>query len=194
MTKVMSRCSDRSMMAARNKCGRMGINRGAASRQSEAPEPHSRRTGVVVSDSAEKAGWKHHIEVDVRFADVDMFDHVNNAKYLTYIESARVAYYTEVTGLTDPRTFNMTVARAEIDFLAPAFYGQRLHVLSRAGRIGTKSWTLQHEIRDAESGETLARASTVNVYFHHKSGKSHPLPSEIVEAIERFEGRGLRET
>jgi acyl-CoA thioester hydrolase len=147
-----------------------------------------------VNERAEKAGWKHHIEVDVRFADVDMFDHVNNAKYLTYVESARVAYYTEVTGLTDPRTFNMTVARAEIDFLAPAFYGQRLHVLSRASRIGTKSWTLEHEIRDAKSGETLARASTVNVYFHHETGKSHPLPSEIVEAIERFEGRGLRET
>jgi acyl-CoA thioester hydrolase len=194
MTKVMSRYNDGSMMAARNKCCRMGINRGAASRQSEAPEPHYRRTGVVVSERAEKAAWKHHIEVDVRFADVDKFDHVNNAKYLTYVESARVAYYTQVTGLTDPRTFNMTVARAEIDFLAPAFYGQRLHVLSRAGRIGTKSWTLEHEICDAKSGETLARASTVNVYFHHETGKSHTLPSEIVEAIERFEGRGLRET
>ena|SRR5688572_15946770 len=137
--------------------------------------------------------WHHKITVEVRFADVDMFDHVNNAKYLTYIESARVAYYTAVTGLTDPRTFDMTVARAEIDFLKPAFYGETLHVNSRAGRIGTKSWTLEHEICDADTGEVVARGSTVNVHFDHETGKSHPLPAEVVEAMERFEGRKLRE-
>jgi acyl-CoA thioester hydrolase len=138
--------------------------------------------------------WRHQITVEVRFADVDMFDHVNNAKYLTYIESARVAYYTAVTGLTDPRTFDMTVARAEIDFLTPAFFGDTLHVYSRTARIGTKSWTLEHEIRDASTGELVARASTVNVHFDHDTGKSSPLPAEVIEAMERFEGRRLRGT
>lgn len=32
-----------------------------------------------------------------------MFGHVNNAAYLTYIESARVAYYGHLTGLKNPR-------------------------------------------------------------------------------------------
>jgi acyl-CoA thioester hydrolase len=136
--------------------------------------------------------WRNRITVEVRFADVDMFDHVNNAKYFTYIESARVAYYTAVTGLTDPRTFDMTVARAELDFLKPAFYGETLHVYSRAGRIGTKSWTLEHEIRDVETGEVVARGSTVNVHFDHDTGKSSPLPAEVIEAMEQFEGRKLR--
>ena len=136
--------------------------------------------------------WHHLITVEVRFADVDMFDHVNNAKYLTYIESARVAYYTTVTGLTDPRTFDMTVARAEIDFVNAAFYGETLHVYSRASRIGTKSWTLEHEIRDASTDELVARASTVNVHFDHDTGKSHRLPAAVIESMERFEGRSLR--
>jgi acyl-CoA thioester hydrolase len=146
-----------------------------------------------MSDTDNTQEWRHYITVEVRFADVDMFQHTNNAKYLTYVESARVEFYTAVTGLTDPRTFDMTVARAEIDFLQATFYGDVLRVYSRIGRVGNKSWTLLHEIRDAESGEIVARASTVNVHFDHETGKSNPLPAEIVEAMERFEGRRLRE-
>ena len=145
------------------------------------------------TDSNNEREWRHRITVEVRFADIDMFDHLNNAKYLTYVESARVAYYTAVTGLTDPHEFDITVARAEIDFLMPAFYGQTLYVYSRIGRVGNKSWTLEHEMRDAETGDLMARASTVNVHFEHSTGKSHPLPAEVVEAMERFEGRKLRE-
>jgi hypothetical protein len=36
--------------------------------------------------------------IEVRFADTDAMRHVNNAKYLTYCESARLRYWTDVTG------------------------------------------------------------------------------------------------
>ena len=136
--------------------------------------------------------WRFCHTETVRFRDVDMFDHVNNAVYLTYVESARVAYYGHLTGIKDPRDFDMTVARAEIDFLKPVFYGQTIHIYTRAGRIGNKSWTLEHEMRDAETGEVVARATTVNVHYDHYTGKSKPLPQEIVDLIERHEGRKLR--
>src|SRR5215218_5712705 len=93
--------------------------------------------------------------VEVRFRDIDMFDHVNNATYLTYVESARVAYYSHVSGLTDPRDFDMTVARAEIDFLKPVFYPATVNVFTRATRIGRSSWTLEHELRDAGNNDLL---------------------------------------
>ncbi|HEX8220451.1 MAG TPA: thioesterase family protein [Chloroflexia bacterium] len=142
--------------------------------------------------SPQQPGWNFCLPIEVRFRDVDMFGHVNNAAYLTYIESARVAYYAHLTGLKDPREFDMTVARAEVDFLKPAFYGQTLHVYTRAGRIGNKSWTLEHEMRDSRTGELVARGSTVVVHFEHAAQESKPLPPEIVELIERHEGRSLR--
>ena len=142
--------------------------------------------------SPQQPGWNFCLPIEVRFRDVDMFGHVNNAAYLTYIESARVAYYGHLTGLKDPREFDMTVARAEIDFLVPAFYGQTLHVFTRAGRIGNKSWTLEHEMRDSQSGEVVARGTTVIVHFDHVTQQSKPLPADIVELIESHEGRSLR--
>jgi acyl-CoA thioester hydrolase len=136
--------------------------------------------------------WRFcHTEI-VRFADCDMFDHVNNATYLTYVESARVAYYSHVTGLQDPHEFAMTVARAEIDFRKPIFYPCKVHVFTRATHIGIKSWTLEHELRDASTADLLARCTTILVHFDHSLGKSSPLPSDVVSLIEAHEGRSLR--
>jgi len=146
-----------------------------------------------MSDTTNDPGWRFYLSVEVRFADVDMFGHVNNAVYLTYVESARVAYYTAVTGLTEPREFGMTVASAKVDFLKPIFYGQSLKVYTRIGRIGNKSWTLEHEIRDAQTEEVLSVASTVNVHYDYKNEKTIVLPPEIVEMMEKFEGRKLKD-
>ncbi|MEO8285114.1 MAG: thioesterase family protein [Chloroflexota bacterium] len=137
-------------------------------------------------------GWNFCYTTEVRFRDIDMFGHVNNAAYLTYVESARVAYYGHLSGISDPRDFDMTVARAELDYLIPVFYGQTLHVYTRASRIGTKSWTLEHQMRDSVSNDVVANASTVVVYFDHQTGKSKPLTDEIVSMIEAHEGRKLR--
>ena len=42
--------------------------------------------------------FSHRVTIEVRFADTDAMGHVNNAKYLTYCEIARIKYWTDVTG------------------------------------------------------------------------------------------------
>jgi acyl-CoA thioester hydrolase len=145
-----------------------------------------------MNSTSDEPGWRFFYTAEVRFADIDMFLHVNNAKYFTYMESARVAYFTAVTGLTNPREFNMTVASAKIDFMKPLFFGQTLRVYTRTGRIGNKSWTLEHELRDATTGELIATGSTVNVYYDYATEQSQVIPPDIVEKLEAFEGRKLR--
>jgi acyl-CoA thioester hydrolase len=138
-------------------------------------------------------GWNFCFATPVRFRDIDMFDHVNNAAYLTYAESARVAYYSQVTGLQDPHDFDMTVARVEIDFKKPIFFPATINVFTRASRIGTKSWTLEHELRDAANADLLATCTTVLVHFDHQTGQSKPISPEIISRIESHEGHSLTE-
>ncbi len=154
------------------------------------PTMSTANTSVILDNDP---NWRFYHIVEVRFRDIDMFGHVNNAAYFTYIESARVAYYTALTGLTDPREFGMTLASAKMDFLKPIFYGQTLHVYTRIGRVGNKSWTLEHEIRDAQTGEVVAVGSTVNVHYDYKTGQSKPIPPEIVSRMESYEGRSLKQ-
>ena len=61
--------------------------------------PESRSRIDVPSDARDLPGdFAHRHEVEVRLSDTDAMGHVNNARYLTYVEIARVAYYEHVTG------------------------------------------------------------------------------------------------
>jgi|GEM_PF-6415953 len=53
----------------------------------------------IVSTASTDSYWRFCHTEHVRFADCDMFAHVNNAAYLTYVESARLAYYSHISGL-----------------------------------------------------------------------------------------------
>ena len=64
----------------------------------------------------------------VRFRDLDAMGHVNNAVFLTYIESARVAFLQSTSArLPTLEDISIIVARIEIDFRAPV-------ALRRGGR------------------------------------------------------------
>ena len=78
----------------------------------------------------------------VRFRDLDPMGHVNNAVFLTYLEQARVAFFSEMGAATGLEDMNMIVARVEIDFKAPVRLGQVVEVSVRTSRFGTKSFDL----------------------------------------------------
>jgi acyl-CoA thioester hydrolase len=94
--------------------------------------------------------FTHRVDITVRFADTDAMGHVNNAKYLTYCESARIRYWTDVTGepiaLGTERAESLILAEARITYRAPRFHEDRLTVQSRATRIGRTSFTLEHRL------------------------------------------------
>ena len=84
--------------------------------------------------------------------------------------------------------------KRQLHFIKPIFFGQTIHVYTRIGRVGNKSWTLEHELRDAGTGELMATGSTVNVYYDYETEQSQPIPAELVAKMEVFEGRNLRQT
>ena len=43
--------------------------------------------------------FKHHIDLNVRFMDLDALQHVNNARYLNFLEESRIAYSQEVLNM-----------------------------------------------------------------------------------------------
>ena len=72
--------------------------------------------------------FTHRVDITVRFADTDAMGHVNNAKYLTYCEIARIRYWTDVTGepiaLGTEGAESLILAEARITYRAPAFHGE----------------------------------------------------------------------
>jgi acyl-CoA thioester hydrolase len=144
-------------------------------------------------------GCRH--DVDVRFSDTDAMGHVNNANYLTYCEIARAAYYEEVTGRPLPLGVHgaeegMILAEVRVTYRAPAFYGETLAVETRVVGLGRTSFTMEHRITAPDSrfgkARLVATAGSVLVTYDYTIGQPIPVPPSLVDAMESFEGRGLR--
>ena len=80
--------------------------------------------------------------VEIRFADLDMLGHVNNAKYLTYLESARISYFHDVIGdKIDWSTGGIILAKAELNFAMPVMLEDlEVTIFTSCTKIGDKSF------------------------------------------------------
>ncbi len=125
---------------------------------------------------------------EVTFRDLDVFAHVNNAVYLTYIENARIGYMREVLGVESPEDLLVIVAKVNIDFRSRASLGEVLEIGARVSRIGTKSFDLDHEVRGPDA-RLVAVASTTLVTFDYRGDTTMPVPDLWRERIESFEAK-----
>jgi acyl-CoA thioester hydrolase len=117
----------------------------------------------------------------VRFRDLDAKGHVNNAVFLTYIESARVAFLQHLGAATTLEDMSFIVARIEIDFRAPVGFGEEVDVAVRASRFGEKSFDLDYELR--VGGTVVAEAKSVLVGYDYGKGEAVEIPHEWKEKL-----------
>ncbi len=133
---------------------------------------------------------RHTYPLQVRWGDLDGFGHVNNATYLTFVQEARVDFtvYARQRKNQAPILFDMVVARAEVDYIAPIYQGGvNAHVELWVHRIGTSSFGLAYEIH--VDGEVVAKARTVQVAVDMATKSSRPLSEgEKTFLQEYFEG------
>ncbi|MDX6506750.1 MAG: acyl-CoA thioester hydrolase, partial [Gaiellaceae bacterium] len=117
----------------------------------------------------------------VRFRDLDPMGHVNNAVFLTYIESARVAFLQHLGAATTLEDMSIIVARIEIDFRAPVGFGDELEISVRASRFGEKSFDLDYELR--VGGVVVAEAKSVLVGYDYGRHEAVEIPDEWREKL-----------
>jgi acyl-CoA thioester hydrolase len=137
------------------------------------------------------ADFRFYHPIEVRYGDLDPQGHVNNAKYLTYFEQARLAYWIEMRFFTKDQSFmeiGIILADIHITYFEPIYFGQRIKVGVHIGKMGNKSMTWEQNVIDAESGKELAKGEVVVVAYDYKEKKTIPIPKEWRERIIEFEG------
>jgi acyl-CoA thioester hydrolase len=120
-------------------------------------------------------GFPFVLRQDVRFRDLDGMGHVNNAVFLTYMESARIAYLAAHGAGNNPLQ-HLILARMEVDFRSPIALGEQVEVGVRPARLGTKSFELEYEVR--ADGRLAAEARSVLVGYDYRRGESVEIPAE----------------
>lgn len=125
--------------------------------------------------------WPFSVEIPVQWRDLDPLGHVNNAVYVSFLETARVRLWSERMGGRDARDIPFVVARVEIDYLRPVELGQRVVVGLRCDAIGRSSFTIVYRVRADD--ETCARARSVQVCVG-PAGSPIPVPDLMRSALE----------
>ncbi|HEV3478814.1 MAG TPA: thioesterase family protein [Gaiellaceae bacterium] len=118
---------------------------------------------------------------EVRFRDLDGMGHVNHVVFLTYMESARLAYFKSLGLGRDNPLESLILARAEVDFRSPIELSEEIEVGVRPGRLGTKSFQLKQEVR--ADGRLAAEGHFVLVAYDYASASSQELPAEWRERL-----------
>jgi acyl-CoA thioester hydrolase len=137
-----------------------------------------------------------HLRFPVHWSEMDAYGHVNNARYLSWFESARIIYLQKV-GLVTPQggpagEVGPIIAATSAEYLKPVVFPANLVAGARVSRIGNTSFTMEYAVDDAESGTRYARGSAVVVTLRYPAFEKVPVPQAVRAAIEQLEGRSFR--
>jgi acyl-CoA thioester hydrolase len=128
--------------------------------------------------------------IEVRYGDLDPQGHVNNAKFLTYLEQGRVFYFKQLKLWEGGSflNFGIILADIQITFHKAIQFGDPVRVGVRITRLGNKSMTSEYRLEDGRDESVFATGSSVLVAYDYQAKKSVPIPAQWRKAIMQFEG------
>lgn len=134
-------------------------------------------------------GFRHHKQLVVRYGDLDRLSHVNNAKYLTYIEYGRLSYFREL-GLWDGGTSaqGVIVAKTVVEYKLPlSMEDGTVDVWTRCSRLGGKSFDLSTLILRSTDGAVAANGLTTVVAYDYLAGETIAIPDSWRDIVRDYE-------
>jgi acyl-CoA thioester hydrolase len=131
--------------------------------------------------------YNHEIHITVRFADLDAMGHLNHAKYLTFMEQARVLYIQHVCELADGwENFGIILANITCDYHQPVAFAEIVTIYTRCSRLGGKSFDLEYMLVN-EKAETVATGKTTLVSFDYQTNQTVTIPDAWRKKITTYE-------
>jgi len=116
--------------------------------------------------------------VPLRWSDMDAMGHVNNATYLTYLETAREPWFAAIG--TDTEYMRFAMRRIEVDFVSQLrFEDGAVRVTVELDRVGTTSVRTRERMTAESDGRLVVEAKAVIVRLDDEGVGSAPLPDEL---------------
>lgn len=118
------------------------------------------------------------LPIEVRSTEIDVMGHVNNAKYLEYLEWGREEWYNQAKLPFDEFTamgIGTVTVSIHIQYRKEATLGEKLMVKTKPLRCGNSSFVFFQEIHN-EKKEVIADAEVISVTIDLQNRKSKPLP------------------
>jgi len=120
------------------------------------------------------------IPLSVRWRDLDAFNHVNNSKFLSYLEEARLRWMIGLPGEWIDENVAPVVAAANVNYRRPIEWPNEIIVELFVERLGNTSLTIGHRIVHADDASILyADGNVVMVWIDKARGQASALPDTV---------------
>ena len=120
--------------------------------------------------------------VQLRWSDMDAMRHVNNATYLTYLETAREPWFDSI-GVSD-ESMSVVMRRIEVDFLSQlTFADGAVRVAVELDGVGVSSIRTRERMTALSDGRLVVEARAVIVRLDETGLRSTPWPDDLRERL-----------
>ena len=130
----------------------------------------------------------HIIDIKVRGYHLDLFHHVNNARYLEFLEEARWSLLESRGSLAffENSHYTLAVVNINIDYRRAAYMGEVLRITTTMKTIGNRSCVMRQLITLKGTDTVVADASVAFVVVDTRTEKAAALEGELRTVIERL--------
>ena len=157
-----------------------GAKAAARETASAAPVPPNAQSDTP---AAEPRSPLFRVPMPVRWRDLDAFNHVNNSKYLSYLEEARLHWMIGIPGKGLDDHVAPVVAAAQLNYRRPIGWPAQVVIELFVERLGNTSLTIGHRIVDAaDAGVLYCDGHVVMVWIDRDSGAAAALPAPVRDA------------
>ncbi|MDQ4122792.1 MAG: acyl-CoA thioesterase [Acidobacteriota bacterium] len=117
----------------------------------------------------------------VKAEDIDRQGHVNNVRYLQWIQDVAVAHWLSRANDEQKAQIAWVVMRHEIDYLRPAFENEEIAVMTWVGEPQGAKWERFTEIRRGD--KTLVKAKSIWVALDTKTLRPRRINTELINTF-----------
>jgi acyl-CoA thioester hydrolase len=125
------------------------------------------------------------MDIRIYYEDTDCGGVVYYANYLKYFERGRTEYL-EARGIfvkeCIPKGFFFVVAHQDIDYKAPAFYADVLHIETKVSKISSASIIFEYVVKNKKTEQLIATAGTILVCVD-KDIQPMKIPKDVREKL-----------
>ena len=123
--------------------------------------------------------------LESRWADNDIYGHINNVAYYAYFDSVVNRFLIEEGGLRPGvDTVVGYVVNSSADYFSPASYPVTLTLGLKVLRIGEKSVRWEVGVFPSDAEQSCVTGTFTHAFVDRESGRSAPVPDGIRRAIE----------
>ncbi|WP_328184696.1 acyl-CoA thioesterase [Marinobacter sp. OP 3.4] len=131
-----------------------------------------------------RAGFPVFDEITTRWADNDLYGHVNNVTYYAWFDSSVNRYLIEQGGLDIHNGQTIAyVVNSSCDYFRPIAYPERVEAGLRVERLGNSSVVYNIGVFRQGEEEACAVGRFVHVFVDRKTDRPAPIPDQIRQAL-----------